>query len=81
MDHNGFMLGAGGSAALPDWQPDRVKQAQRLRKWRNMLGAAHPPQLEQSVPHPPTQAVDTMFCLTTMVQCCLRGESACNRCA
>ena len=42
VDHNGFMLGAGGSAALPDWQPDRVKQAQRLRKWRNMLGGSHP---------------------------------------
>ena len=43
MDHNGFVLGAGGSASLPEWQPNQAKQAQRLRKWRKMLGEAFLP--------------------------------------
>jgi hypothetical protein len=38
VDHNGFMMGPNGSASLPEWQPNQAKQAQRLRKWRKMLG-------------------------------------------
>lgn len=42
VDQNGFMVAQGGTGpGVPaaSWQHDYTKEAQRLKKWRAMLGA------------------------------------------
>lgn len=38
VDANGFVVGPGISNSIPQWQLSRMKQEQRLQKWRAMLG-------------------------------------------